>query len=141
MVDVGRGVIAGAVGTAVMSLFMLANARLAAFPNADIIGIIATEIGGARGLAWVVHGTVGSLWWGPIYALTAPILFGPAWARGLLLGLTAWVLMMGSIMPVLGYGFFGQRLGAELPLVTAVLHAVFGLALGGTYGSFGWRRG
>ena len=138
--DLGRGVVAGAVGTAVISLLMLVNARLAAFPNVDMIGIVAAELGGVRGLAWVVHATVGVLWWGPIYAMLAPVLLGPAWARGLLLGVIAWVLMMVGLMPVLGYGIFGQRLGSEFPIVTGVLHAMFGVALGGPYGSSTWPR-
>ena len=47
--DVGRGVLAGTVGTAVMALFMLANGRLAAFPDVDaLLAAMAKDVSDTR---------------------------------------------------------------------------------------------
>ena len=46
-------------------------------------------------------------------------------------------MMMIVMMPIAGAGLFGQRLGMMTPVVTLVLHLVFGVVLGGVYGLLG----
>lgn len=61
------------------------------------------------------------------------ILGGSAWIKGALIGLAAWLLMMVMVMPMAGQGLFGMRLGPMAPVMTAVLHIIFGVVLGFVY--------
>jgi len=42
--------------------------------------------------------------------------------------------MMVAMMPMAGAGFFGMQLGIMAPVLTLVMHIVFGAVLGGVYG-------
>jgi hypothetical protein len=42
--------------------------------------------------------------------------------------------MMIVMMPMAGAGFFGQVLGIAAPVMTLMLHLVFGAVLGAVYG-------
>lgn len=49
-------------------------------------------------------------------------------------GVGAWLLMMVALMPMAGAGLFGLGLGIMAPVMTLVLHMIFGAVLGWTYG-------
>ena len=48
-------------------------------------------------------------------------------------GIGAWLLMMIAVMPMAGAGPFGLKFGPMAPVMTLVLHAIFGAVLGGVY--------
>ncbi|MEX0627252.1 MAG: hypothetical protein WD230_01325 [Cucumibacter sp.] len=48
--------------------------------------------------------------------------------------------MMILPLPMAGAGFFGLNLGIGAPIATLVLHIIFGIVLGGTYGSLDQKR-
>jgi hypothetical protein len=60
--------------------------------------------------------------------------------RGLLLGATGWMLLMVWLMPLAGAGTFGLRLGSMTPLLTLLLHLVFGAILGWADGNMQRRN-
>jgi hypothetical protein len=45
----------------------------------------------------------------------------------------AWLGMMIIVMPMAGAGLFGMNLGIMAPVMTLVLHVVFGAVLGAVY--------
>lgn len=52
--------------------------------------------------------------------------------------------MMVVVMPMAGAGLFGMKLGMAAPVMTLVLHMIFGGVLGGVYAALagaGQRRG
>jgi len=49
-------------------------------------------------------------------------------------GVLAWGLMMVMVMPMAGAGFFGLSLGMMAPVMTLMLHLVYGAVLGSVYG-------
>jgi hypothetical protein len=49
--------------------------------------------------------------------------------------------MMITMMPMAGAGLFGLGLGGMTPVVTLVLHIVYGLVLGETYHLLGGKQG
>lgn len=55
-------------------------------------------------------------------------------AHGVALGAIGWLAMMLALMPMAGAGLFGMSLGAMAPVVTLVLHLIFGAVLGWYYG-------
>jgi len=47
----------------------------------------------------------------------------------------AWMLMMVVVMPMAGAGLFGLSMGIAAPVMTLMMHLVFGVVLGATYGA------
>jgi hypothetical protein len=52
----------------------------------------------------------------------------------LALAVLGWSLMMIVLMPMAGAGMFAMSLGVMAPMMTLVLHLIFGAVLGWTYG-------
>ncbi|MEO8537343.1 MAG: DUF6789 family protein, partial [Betaproteobacteria bacterium] len=50
-------------------------------------------------------------------------------------GVGAWFLMMVIVMPMAGTGVFGLDLGMMAPVMTLILHLIYGAVLGGVYGA------
>lgn len=74
--------------------------------------------------------------WGVLFAWLDPNLPGGShWMRGVVFGIGAWLLMMVIAMPMAGAGFFGTAMGLMAPVMTLVLHLVYGAVLGGVYGA------
>jgi hypothetical protein len=49
-------------------------------------------------------------------------------------------MMMVAVMPMAGAGFFGMNLGIAAPVMTLMLHIIFGAVLGGVYGALQGRE-
>ena len=49
------------------------------------------------------------------------------------LGLAAWLMMMLAVMPMAGQGLFGLNPGMVAPVMTAMLHVIFGAVMGLVY--------
>jgi uncharacterized membrane protein YagU involved in acid resistance len=55
--------------------------------------------------------------------------------KGLVFSVCAWLLMMVIAMPMSGAGLFGMNLGMMAPVMTLMLHLIWGAVLGGSYGA------
>lgn len=129
-----RGVVAGFAATAALSVLMVMKSALGIMPQLDVIAMLGGMMGGATALAWVAHFMIGSVIWGGIFAVFQERLPGRSfWQRGIALGVGAWVLMMLFVMPMAGAGLFGLGLGISAPLMTLMLHVIFGAILGVVY--------
>ena len=53
----------------------------------------------------------------------------------MIFGVGAWLMMMIAVMPMAGAGLFGMNFGMVAPVMTLVLHIIFGAVLGGVYGA------
>jgi uncharacterized membrane protein YagU involved in acid resistance len=139
---IGRGIAAGFVATLVLSAMMLMKQSLGMVPELDPIATI-TAMAGASSpvVGWIGHFVIGSIFWGIGFAVVSPYLPGPYWLRGLIFAAGAWLMMMIVLMPMAGAGLFGLALGMMTPVVTLLLHVVFGLVLGGIYGLLGDHQG
>ncbi|MBA1149531.1 hypothetical protein H0Z60_21015 [Ectothiorhodospiraceae bacterium WFHF3C12] len=135
--------IAGLVGTLAISVFMVAKAVSGMMPELNTIRMLA-DVGqrffGTPEIpffGWFYHAVIGIVAWGNLFGAAADDMpFGPYWVRALVFSTLAWLVMMLGFMPVAVAGFFGARLGAGVgvAVITLLLHWVFGLALGLTYG-------
>ena len=54
-------------------------------------------------------------------------------ARDIAFGIATWGGMMLMVMPLAGAGFFGLAMGVMAPMMTLVLHIVFGAVLGAAF--------
>ena len=137
MGNVGRGIVGGLVGTAVMSALMLMKTAMGVMPELDVIAMLAGMMGVSAVIAWVVHFMIGGIW-GALFALAYGVIpGGSSIIKGILFGVGAWLMMMIAVMPMAGAGFFGMQMGMMAPVMTLVLHIIFGAVMGFVYDKAG----
>ncbi len=135
MESYSKGVLGGIVATAVMSALMLMKSAMGFMPQLDVIQMLSTMMSVSPVIAWFVHFGIGAMW-GLLFALAYNVIpGGSALAKGVLFGAGAWLLMMVMVMPMAGAGFFGMKMGLMAPMMTLVLHLVFGAVMGLVYGN------
>lgn len=134
MNNIVKGVIAGLVATTVLSLLMLMKSAMGIMPELDVIAMLSGMMNSSPAVGWIVHFMIGAVIWGGLFALVGSKLpGGKAWMRGIFFGIIAWLLMMVAVMPMAGAGIFGMKLGMAAPIMTFMLHVIFGAVLGGVY--------
>lgn len=133
--NVPKGLVAGFIATLVLSALMVAKSMMGLMPELNVIEMLTQTMGASSQLAgWAVHFVIGSVVWGGLFALLAARIPGESfWLKGILFGVAAWLLMMILVMPMAGAGLFGLSLGIAAPIMTLMLHVVFGAVLGGVY--------
>ncbi|PPD42253.1 MAG: hypothetical protein CTY15_12505 [Methylocystis sp.] len=134
--NTAKGMAAGFVATVILSILMMVKSRMGLMPELDVIAMLTGMMAAPTPLAgWIGHFAIGAILWGGLFAWLDPSLPGSShWLKGAYFGIGAWILMMVLVMPMAGAGFFGLSLGVMAPIMTLVLHLVFGAALGGVYG-------
>ena len=131
------GIVAGFVATVVLSALMLMKQMMGLMPQLNPIEMLTTMAGASTpAVGWVMHFLLGTVLWGLLFAWLDPKLPGKShWVKGVVFGIGAWLLMMVIVMPMAGAGLFGMQLGMMAPIMTLVLHIIFGAVLGGVYGA------
>jgi len=137
----GKSMTAGFVATVVLSVLMVIKMKMGVMPELNVIKMMTTMAHGMLGtpavpiIGWIMHFMIGTVVWGVLFALIGKSLPGGGYvSKGLSFGVLAWVLMMVMVMPMAGAGFFGMSLGMMAPVMTLMLHLVYGAVLGGLYG-------
>ena len=138
MTTITRGMLAGFIATVVLSILMMMKAMMGMMPQLDIITMLSVMFGThSPDIGWLVHFMIGTIVWGGLFAVLQDRLPGTtATLRGVVFGIAAWFLMMVVVMPMAGAGFFGLHFGIAAPLMTLMLHMVYGATLGA---SFAWQ--
>lgn len=131
-----RAMIAGFTATIVLSLLMIMKTAMGIMPRLDVISMLSgmsqnmMGVGGA-GIGWLAHFLIGTVLWGVLFALLHDRLPGSApIMKGISFGILAWLLMMILPMPMAGAGLFGMALGMMAPVMTLILHIIWGAVLG-----------
>lgn len=139
MARITRGMIAGLIATLVLSALMVMKAMMGMMPQLNIITMLSAMFRSRNpAMGWLLHVMIGTVIWGTLFARVQDRLPGStATVRGIVFGIAAWVLMMIVVMPMAGAGFFGLHFGVAAPLMTLMLHMVYGATLGV---SFAWQR-
>lgn len=130
-----RAIIAGFVATVVLSALMLIKGAMGLMPQPNVIAMLAHMIGfGGPAIGWLAHFLIGTVAWGVLFALLYALLPGsePV-VKGMVFAVGPWLLMMIIVMPLAGAGFFGLKLGIMAPVMTLILHLIWGAALGLIY--------
>ena len=138
MKRIGTGLLAGLIATIVLSALMVAKAVMGIMPALDLPRMLAGMAGSPNdpSIGWVIHFVIGVVLYGVAMALLGARVrtTGSAGGRGVLLGIAGWLIMMVALMPMAGAGMFGMRLGAMAPVMTLMLHLIFGAVLGWSFG-------
>lgn len=134
MNNIAKGAIAGFAATAIVSIMFLVKAAMGLMPELNIIAMLSAMMGGALVVGWIVHFVIGTVIWGSLFASFEPhIPGGSMWLKGVVFGIAAWLLMMVAVMPMAGAGFFGASFGMVAPVMTLMVHVIFGAILGFVY--------
>jgi len=130
--NLGRGVAAGAVGTAAMTMLML-GAPLMGMPRMAIGDMLGSflHIGSVAG--WAMHGVIGltlALIYAGWFATRLP--GGPA-LRGAIYGFGVFLVAQVVVTPMMGGGVFS---GGNISMIAGSLggHVVYGVLVGLIYG-------
>ena len=129
-----RGILAGFVATLVLSALMVMKVKTGLMPDLNVIAMLGHMMGSDMVAGWAAHFMIGSLVWGLSFAFFFDKLpGGSAWLKGIVFGMAAWLMMMLAVMPMAGAGIFGSHFGMMAPIMTLMLHAVFGAVMGAVY--------
>lgn len=129
----GRAILAGAVGTAVMTMLMLL-APMMGMPKMPIGDMLGGFLKIGSSLGWAMHGLIGLVLAG-IYAFaSARKLPGAPAARGTVYGFLVFLMAQLAVMPMMGAGIFS---GGNIPMIMGSLlgHLVYGAIVGAVYGA------
>jgi hypothetical protein len=100
----------------------------------DIIAMLSAMIGAPALMGWMGHFMIGTLAWGIGFAVLYDMIpGGSVVAKGVIFDIAAWLGMMIMVMPMAGAGLFGMAMGIMAPMMTLVLHVIFGAVLGAIY--------
>ena len=133
-----KGMLAGLVATLVLSGLMILNSTLELLPQVSIIRLL-TALGTLTvPSAWMDHVIVGVVVWPLLFVGFDSLASRPApWLKGMMFGVFAWLVMMVAFMPLAGAGFFGAKIDSTTPVALLIVHLVYGIVLGATYGLLG----
>jgi hypothetical protein len=133
-----KGMLAGFVATLVLTVLMLLNGAFDLIPQINIILLLTTLGTLSVPSAWMDHFIVGVVVWGLLFAVYDGAASWPAyWLKGITFGVFAWLIMMVAFMPLAGAGFFGAKIGITAPVGLLIVHLIYGVILGATYGLLG----
>lgn len=134
MKNVVKGIYAGLAATVVLSVLMVIKTMMGLMPELDVIAMLSNMMGVAKPVSWLVHFMIGATW-GAFFSLLHAVIPGrSAIAKGMVFGTAAWLMMMVAVVPMAGAGLFGMKLGMAAPVMTLMLHLVFGAVLGWYFG-------
>ena len=133
-----RGIGAGFAATIVLSMIMVAKAMMGLMPELNVIAMLSAMMKSAPAVGWIAHFMIGMIAWGIGFVLVSGVLPGRSnLTKGISFGIAAWAMMMLLIMPMAGAGFFGLKMGMMAPVMTLMLHVIYGAVLGSVYGKLG----
>ena len=135
MRSVGKSIIAAFVATVFLSIMMVAKSMMGIMPQLDIASMLASMLGAPGNLAigWLAHFMIGTIGYGLAFAFLGERLPGGPLMEGVVLALIGWLVMMIMVMPLAGAGLFALGLGIAAPVMTLMLHIIFGAVLGAVY--------
>ena len=141
MTNTARGIVAGLVATMVLSMIMVAKGMMGLLPELNVIAMLSSMMKMAPIFGWAAHFMIGALVWGLGFVAISRILPGSTdLVKGISFGVVAWVMMMVAIMPMAGAGIFGLKMGMVAPMMTLMLHVIYGAVLGLVYGKLGAEK-
>lgn len=136
MSNIVKGMVAGFAATVVLSLLMMGKTMMGVMPDLDVVAMLAKMMNSSLAMGWVAHFMIGTVVWGGAFALFNGLIPGNGLvSKGIVFGIIDWILMMIAVMPMAGAGLFGMNLGIMAPMMTLILHIIFGAVLGKVYAS------
>ena len=119
-------------------MIMVAKGMMGLMPELNVITMLGSMMNTAPVVGWVIHFMIGMIAWGIGFAFFFNVLPSDSnLTKGISFGIAAWILMMVVIMPMAGAGLFGLDMGMMAPVMTLMLHVIYGAVLGLVFGRLG----
>ncbi len=138
MSDAAKGMVAGGVATAVLSLVMVLIRATGFEPQLELTRLLLATLDAPSSqyaLGWILHIVIGSVVLGGLFSHIEPRLGANTHTKGgVLYGVLTWLVVMLIVMPAAGEGLFGFQLSVLAPIVMLGLQLLYGGILGWTYG-------
>ena len=136
--NIRRAVLGGFVGTLAITFLMYKGAPMMGLAKMDIAAMLGSMFGSWT-MGMVMHFVSGSIIFPLIYVhFLFRVLPGPVAVKGLLWGVILWFVAQAMVMPMMGQGFFGMKLGSMMPTAASLMgHIIYGLLLGWITGAPG----
>lgn len=131
--NIKAGMISGFLATVILSVLMVAKAKMGVMPELNAVKMLADMMGTPLLMGWVAHFMIGTVIWGILFSVLVNKLPGGIMASAIIFSIGAWLMMMTGPMPMAGAGLFGLKLGMMAPIATLTLHIIWGIALGLIY--------
>ncbi len=127
----GRIVVAGLVGTAVMTVVGLYVAPMMGIPRMNPAEMLAGQMGGNMMIGWAGHIMIGVIL-AVAYSMVAEKLPGAWPVRGAIFSLAPWLMAMVVMMPMMGMPLFGGAMATGMG--SLIGHLVYGAVIGAMIG-------
>ncbi len=133
--SMGRAVLGGFVATTAITFLMYVGGPMMGLPKMDIAAMMGNVLGGWW-MGMAMHILNGTVIFPLIYAyLLFGKLAGKPYMKGILWGVSLWVLAELVVMPMMGAGLFGLRMNEIMPAFGSLLgHVIYGALLGAIAG-------
>jgi len=126
-----RAILGGFAGTLAITFLMYVGAPMMGLPKMDIAAMLGGMLGGwAMGMT--MHFINGTVIFPLIYAyVLSQKLPGAPYLKGIQWGVILWIMAQLIVMPMMGAGVFGLKMGGFLPAIGSLMgHVVYGALLG-----------
>ena len=132
--NIPQSMLANLAATIVLAVLMVMKSMMGLMPQLDVIAMLSSMMNGPAAVGWAGHFMIGTIVFGIAFALLRRSLPGKTnLVKGVVFGLGAWAMMMIAVMPMAGVGLFGLNLGIVAPVMTLILHVIYGIVLGLTF--------
>jgi len=135
-----RAMAAGFIATAVLSMLMFFKSMMGIMPGLDVVHMLSGMAHARMGMpntpmvGWLIHFMIGTVVWGVLFTLLYTYLPGKSpLVKALVFSVLAWLLMMLIPLPMAGAGLFGMKMGLMAPMMTLMLHLIWGAVFGVTF--------
>lgn len=141
-VSIKNGTLSGFIASIVSSFALVIFTAFIVIPEFNFISIQGSIFGltNVALASWAVYFIIGTLIWGPLYAIFDPYLPNPWIIKGILFGITVWIIVMIVLMPLAGEDVFLKRFGLKASAIVLTTDLVFGIALSYFYEKFRTNR-
>lgn len=129
--NVGRTILGGLAGTVAITMLMYEGAPMMGLPKMDIAAMLGQMLGGwTQGM--VMHVVNGVIIFPLLYAfLLFARLPGTPAVKGITWGVILWAMAQLMVMPMMGAGIFGLKVGGIMTVIASLMgHIVYGALLG-----------
>lgn len=131
--NIKAGILSAFIATVALSLLMVLKAMMGVMPELNAVAMLANMMNAPMIVGWIAHFMIGTIIWGLLFTFLVNKLPGCILLRALIFSNMAWLMMMLLVMPMVGAGLFGLKLGIMAPIATLMLHLIWGLVLGFSY--------
>lgn len=130
--NVGKSILGGLVGTAVMTMMMYKGAPMMIGKKMDIAERIGSMIGDNWLIGMAMHWMNGVIVFPLIFVfLISNLLPGKSIVKGILWALLLWLIAQAILMPMTGAGFFSSNNGGMKVVIASMMgHIIYGAILG-----------